>query len=176
MLKKKAKHKHISDCLNEPNEAEEWCFLLRLEGFSNKVIHYEFVAVPHENDVSYSITTKFCRQVISVLNSEATSSSLQGHRLDELNKVILLALSDGPRSSLWQIVCRICLSRSIGYRRLVDSLHFTLIHLHWVSYKLSESQKVRQDKSSWVELSSRFNFMTFCCSSGIKDGKTKSPW
>jgi hypothetical protein len=100
-VEEKTKHKHASDCLNEPNGAEECCFLLRLEGFSNKVIHYELVVVPYENDISHSIVRKFYREAISSLNSEGTSSSMQDNGLDEVNKVIILALSDEPCSSLW---------------------------------------------------------------------------
>jgi hypothetical protein len=51
--------------------------------------------------------------------------------LDEVSEAILLALFDGPFSSVryvWQTVRRTCVPKSIVDRQLVDSLHFTVRH------------------------------------------------
>jgi hypothetical protein len=109
-----------------------------------KAIHHELVAAPQENAVLYTNVTIFCREAILGLNSAEASLSPKDDGLDEVNEAILLALSDEPSSSglsAQQIARRICAPKGPIYRRLVDSLYFTLRHLHWVPHKLSDSQK-----------------------------------
>jgi hypothetical protein len=113
-------------------------------------IHHELVAMHPENIVLYSSVTRFCNEAILGLNSEEASSSSNDDSLHEVNEAILLAFSHEPFSSVRQIARRTCLPRSTAYRRLVDSLHFTIRHLHWVPDKLSDSQKANR-----VELSIR---------------------
>jgi hypothetical protein len=47
--------------------------------------------------------TRFRKDVLLGLNSEETSSSPKDDGLDEVNEAILLALSDEPFSSVWQM-------------------------------------------------------------------------
>jgi hypothetical protein len=87
-----------------------------------------------------------------VLNSEEASSSLKDDGLDKVNKAILLALFDEPFSSVLaarQIARRICVTKGTAYRRLVDSLHFTVRHQ---TPSLGSSQALRKSegKSSRV--------------------------
>jgi hypothetical protein len=135
---------------------------LGLKGLSNKVIHYEFVTVLQENVVSYSSVTRFCTAGSLSVNSEEASSSRkdQDDDLDEANETILLALSDESFSSGRQIARRICAPKAlyiVGLWILCIS-QSDIRHLHWVSDKLSESQKATQ-----VESSCRSNFVTSCC-------------
>jgi hypothetical protein len=151
------KYNHISARRNGPNGTEECCLFLRLKALSIKLIHRELVAVLQENDVSYSSVTRFCRKVILGLNSREVSSLPKNDGIDEMNEAILLALSDESFSSGQQIARGICVPKSTVYRRFVDSLHFTVRHLHSVRHKLSDSQKARSAEPSY-----RSNFATYC--------------
>jgi hypothetical protein len=127
--------------------------LLRLKGLSKKAIHHELVAVLQENAVSHSIATKFCRKVILGLNSEEISSSPKDDGLDEVDKAILLALSDELFSSVGyvrQIARKICLPKPLDIVRLsiLCISQADIRHLHWVTHKLSDSQKANQVKFS----------------------------
>jgi hypothetical protein len=120
--------------------------LLRLKGLSKKTMHYELVAVFQENAVSYSSMTRFCRETILGLNSEEASSPPKDNGLDEVNETILLALSDDLFSSVGQIARRTCFPKSTVstvYRRLVDSLHFTIRHQ---TSSLGSSQALRESE------------------------------
>jgi hypothetical protein len=77
--------------------------------------------------------TRFSRDAILGLDSEEASSSPKDANdgLNEVNEAILLAFSDERFSSVYyvsRIAGRIYLPRSTAYRRLVDSLHFTVRH------------------------------------------------
>jgi hypothetical protein len=123
---------------------------LRLKGFSKTAIHHELVAVLQANAVSYSSVTRFDRETKLVLNSKEVSSSPKDDGLDEVNKTILLTLSDEPfllsgrhpagyafQKALYIVGLSIlCISQS-GIR-----------HRHSVPHKHSDSQK-----TSRVELS-----------------------
>jgi hypothetical protein len=61
-----------------------------------KAIHDELVAVLHENGISYSSVTRFCREAIFGLNLEEASSPPIDDGLDEMNEAIMLAWSDEP--------------------------------------------------------------------------------
>jgi hypothetical protein len=124
---------------------------LRFRNLSKKAIHHELVGVLEENVVSYSNVMSvmvFCKDALLCQKSEEASSSSKDDGLDEMNEVILFALSDEPFSSVWQIARMICVPTNIVYRRLVDSLHFTVKHLHCVSHKLADSQKAYRVESS----------------------------
>jgi hypothetical protein len=73
----------------------------------------------------------FCREATLSLNSEEALSWSKDNNLDEVNEAILLALSNEPFSSVpsvRQIARRIGVPKSTAYRRLIDSLHFTVRH------------------------------------------------
>jgi hypothetical protein len=140
-------------------EQKSVILFLRLKRLSKKVIRHKFVAMLQKNAFSYSSVTIFCREAILGLNSEDASLAIIAQRdgLDEVNEAILLALSDGPFSSVGQIARRICVPKGTVYHWLVDSLHFT-VKPHTSS--LGSSQALRQSKgkpsrieSSRVELS-----------------------
>jgi hypothetical protein len=119
--------------------------------------------------------TWFGREVILDLNSEDASSSPKDYSLDEVNKMneaIRLTLFDEFFSSVpsvRQIARMICVPKDTIYRRLVDSLHFTIRHqtsdirhqtsdiryLYWVPRKLSDSQKSEGKSSRVVDPTSR---------------------
>jgi hypothetical protein len=106
---------------------------LQLKGLSKKTIYHEFVVVLQENTVSYSSVTsvtRFCKEAILGPNSEEVSLSPKDDGLDEMNKVILLALSDKPLSFVRQIVRKISVSKSTIYCQIVNSLRFTVRNLH----------------------------------------------
>jgi hypothetical protein len=131
---------------------------LWLKGLLKKAIHHELVAAPQENAVLYTSVTIFCTEMILGLNSAEASSSPKDDGLDDVNEAILLVLSDQSFSSgpsAQQIARIICVPKGSECHRLVDSLHFTLRHLHWAAHKLSESQK-----ASRIESSCRSNFET----------------
>jgi hypothetical protein len=123
---------------------------LQRKGLLKKAIHHELAAVFQENAVSDSSLTRFCAEVILGLDSEEASSPPKGDHLDEvneMNKAILLALSNEPfasASSVRQISRRIWLPKSFVYCRLVDSLHFTVTHQ---TFSLGFSQALRQLES-----------------------------
>jgi hypothetical protein len=145
---------------------------LRLKGLSKRAIHDELVAVLQENAVSYSSVTRvtrFCGEVILGLNSEAALSSPKDDGLNEVNEAnevnetILLALSDEPFSSVpsvRQMARRICIPKvvQIVYRRIVDSLHFTVRHqisdIKHQTYALGSSQALRPSESKSSQIGS----------------------
>jgi hypothetical protein len=140
-LKKRAKYQHISDGRNGLNEAKECCSFSATQGPLEKAIYCELVAMLQENVVSCSSVARFCREAILGVNSEEASSSPKDDYFNEVNEAILLALSGELFSSVRQTARRKCVPKSALYRRLVDSLHFTLRHLHLVFHKISDSQK-----------------------------------
>jgi hypothetical protein len=154
-LKNEEKYQHISDRWNGPNGAEECCPFLRLKGLSKRAIHDELVAVLQENAVSYSSATRvtrFCREVILGLNSEASSSSPKDDDLnegDEVNEAILLALSDEPFSSVPSVRQ---IARRISVPKALDIVGLSILcisqsdirHLHWVPHTLSDRQKANR--------------------------------
>jgi hypothetical protein len=91
--------------------------------------------VLQENAVSYSSVTRFYSAGklfwTWIRKRHHQPSSPKDNCLDQVNEVILLALSDEPFSSVpsvRQVACRICVPKGTEYRRLVDSLHFTVRH------------------------------------------------
>jgi hypothetical protein len=70
------------------------------QGLLEKGIHHGPYALLQKNAVSYSSVTILCREAVLGLNSEEASSSPKDDGLDDVNKVILLALSDNPGSSV----------------------------------------------------------------------------
>jgi hypothetical protein len=83
-------------------------------------------------------------------------SSPKDDGLDEVNQAILLALFHESFSFVpyvRQIARRICVPKSIIYRRLVDSLHFTVRHQTsdiFIGFLTSSPTVRRQIKSSRV--------------------------
>jgi hypothetical protein len=73
---------------------------LRFKDLLKKSIHHELVPVLQDNAISYSNVTRLGSEAILRLNSEKATSSSKDDGLDEMNQVILLALSDEPFSSV----------------------------------------------------------------------------
>jgi hypothetical protein len=153
------KSQHISDRRNGPNGANGCCPFLAIRGpLGNGHPSQVCCATPRKcRLVLDSSVTRFSREASLGLNSEEASSSPKDDGFDEVNEAILLALSDELFSSERQIARRICVPKSTVYRRLVDSLHFSVRHQ---TFSLGCSQVLQQSKgksrrveSSRVELS-----------------------
>jgi hypothetical protein len=62
-------------------------------------------------------------------------------RTNSVDAAILKALTDNPFASVPELSRLTYLSRSIVHRRLMESLGFTVRHLHWIHHRLSDDQK-----------------------------------
>jgi hypothetical protein len=152
-LGKRPKSKHLSGRRNGPNGPEKCASLSATQGPLEKGHpRRACCGAPGECHLVLECDEiRFCKPAIFCPISEEASSSPKDNGLDEVNEGILLALSDELFFSVpsgRQITRKKCVPKRTGYRQLVDSLHFTFRHLHWVPHKLFNSQKARQ-----VELS-----------------------
>jgi hypothetical protein len=138
---------------------------LRLKGVSKKAIYRELVAVLYQNAVSDSSVTRFSREAILGLNSEETSSSPKDDNLDEVNKAILLALSDEPSSSEWQIAVQDMRSKT---HCISSACRFPAVHIQTsdIFIGLLTSFAIARKQ---VKPSCRSKFAISCCPSCIKD-------
>jgi hypothetical protein len=114
---------------------------LSMKGLNAVEMHNDLVATLKGEAKSYSIVTySLCPPSFSSLKTPQPPEC-PAPILNESDEAILLALSEEPFASVWQLAPRTHLHPSTVYDDLTHKLEFTARYLRWVPHLLSEADK-----------------------------------
>jgi hypothetical protein len=112
-----------------------------MKGLSAKTIHHELVRTLGAEAIAYRAVTWYLRSAKFLAQSEKACDEARVAQTDSIDAAILKALTGNPFSSVRELSRLSCLFRSTVYRRLTESLGFTVRHLHCIPHRPSDDQK-----------------------------------
>jgi hypothetical protein len=113
------------------------CLFLDKQGFSATDTNGQLIAVLGSDEIASSIVTKYLTGMRCTAHREVNPKLENSYVIDQ---AILAALDEHLFSPVRDLAKKTCISPTMGWRRLTNSIGFVLKYLYLISYKFNNAQ------------------------------------